>query len=153
MTIHHRQPPRKDEPSISLYLIYDGLSSRGENKMSRTRQTGARGERLARNYLIRQGYTILDTNWSTSFGELDIVAQFKGMYVFVEVKTRRSRDTESALAGVTAAKHDRIIKAVYQYLHDKQLDEDAGWRIDVIGIALGHSQAPVIDHVEDAFDW
>ena len=120
--------------------------------MRQTRQTGARGERLAQNYLIRQGYTILDTNWSTRFGELDIVARFKDVYVFVEVKTRRGCDTELALAGITAAKHDRIIKAVYQYLHDKQLDEDASWRIDVIGIAL-RRQAAVIDHVEDAFDW
>lgn len=121
--------------------------------MSRTGQIGARGEWLARHYLIQQGYTILDTNWSTAFGELDIVARFKGVYVFVEVKTRRGRDTESALAGISAAKHDRIIKAVYQYLHDKRIDADAGWRIDVIGIALRRSQAPVIDHVEDAFDW
>lgn len=120
--------------------------------MSLTGQIGACGEWLARNYLIQQGYTILDTNWSTVFGELDIVAHFEGVYVFVEVKTRRGRDTESALAGISAAKHDRIIKAVYQYLHDKQLG-DAGWRIDVIGIALCRNWAPVIDHVEDAFDW
>ncbi len=121
--------------------------------MSQTRQTGKRGELLARNYLIRQGYTILDTNWTTRFGEIDIVAQFKGVYVFVEVKTRHSPNTESALASITAAKHDRIIKAVYQYLHDKGLDEDVDWRIDVIGIALNRSQTAAIAHVEDAFDW
>ena len=120
--------------------------------MSRTRQIGARGEWLARNHLIQQGYTILDSNWSTRFGEIDIVAQSKGVYVFVEVKTRRSHNTETALAGITAAKHERIIKAVYQYLDDKGLDEDTAWRIDVIGVALDRGQA-VIDHVEDAFDW
>ena len=120
--------------------------------MSRTRQTGARGERLARHYLIQQGYVILDANWSTRFGELDIVARFKDVYVFVEVKTRRGPDTEAALAGITAAKHERIIKAVYQYLDDKGLGADANWRIDVIGVALDGGRA-VIDHVEDAFDW
>ena len=120
--------------------------------MSRTRQTGARGEWLARHYLIQQGYVILDINWSTRFGEIDIVAQLNGVYVFVEVKTRRSHSAEAALAGITAAKHERIIKAVYQYLDDKGLGEDTAWRIDVIGIALDRGQA-MIDHVEDAFDW
>ena len=120
--------------------------------MSRRQQTGARGEWLARQHLIRQGYAILDTNWSTRFGEIDIVARRKGVYVFVEVKTRHSHSTEAALAGISAAKHERIIKAVYQYLDDKGLDDDADWRIDVIGVALDSSQA-AIDHVEDAFDW
>ena len=120
--------------------------------MSRTGRTGARGEWLARDYLVQRGYVILDTNWATRFGELDIVARFKDVYVFVEVKTRRGSDTEAALAGITAAKHERIIKAVYQYLDDKELGEDADWRIDVIGVALDRGRA-VIDHVEDAFDW
>ena len=120
--------------------------------MSRTRQIGARGEWLARNHLIQRGYTILDSNWATRFGEIDIVAQSNDLYVFVEVKTRRSHSTETALASITPAKHERIIKAVYQYLDDKGLDEDTAWRIDVIGVALDRGQA-MIDHVEDAFDW
>ena len=121
--------------------------------MANTRQTGATGEKLARGYLIWNGYAILATNWSTAFGELDIVAFKGGVLVFVEVKTRHSPSTESALASITANKHERMLKAVYQYLHDHEIDSEAQWRIDVIAVALHANRQPRIDHVEDAFDW
>jgi len=120
--------------------------------MGQTQKTGNKGESIARDYLIQKGYTIVDTNWSTRYGELDIIAQRDEIYVFVEVKTRHSKNTESALASITPNKREKMIKAVYQYLHEKKLD-DIIWRIDAIGIALNHKQAPTIDHVEDAFDW
>lgn len=116
------------------------------------RALGAQGEALARQYLIKQGYDIVASNWSTRFGEIDIIARSNGILVFVEVKTRRSRNTESALAGITPAKHERLVKAVYQYLHEQEMDE-ATWRIDAIAIALESGRRPIIDHVEDVFDW
>ena len=121
--------------------------------MANTRQTGAAGERLARRFLQRKGYAILATNWSTVFGELDIIAQQADVLVFVEVKTRHSLNTETALASITATKHERMLKAVYQYLHDHEIDSEAQWRIDVIAVALQANMPPRIDHVEDAFDW
>lgn len=120
--------------------------------MGQTQKTGNKGEAIARDFLIQQGYTIIDTNWATRFGELDIVAKQDDIVVFVEVKTRHSINTESAFASITPTKREKMIKAVYQYLHEKDLD-DIDWRIDAIGIALLHNQSPIIDHVEDAFDW
>ena len=117
-----------------------------------TSDTGARGEDLARLFLERKGYTIVETNWSTRYGELDIVARSEDTIVFVEVKTRRAGNTESAFAGITPAKQERLIKAAYQYLHDNDLD-DKLWRFDAIGIALSRNQPPIIDHIEDVFDW
>ena len=119
----------------------------------RNQRTGALGEKLARDYLRKQGYAILDSNWSSRFGELDIVAACQDGLVFVEVKTRRSHDPESALTGISESKKARIIKAVYQYLRAKELDYDSQWRIDVIAVALQDYGPPRIDHVEDAFDW
>lgn len=120
--------------------------------MSQTQKTGNAGESIAHDYLVKKGYTILDTNWSTRVGELDIVAKQGEVYVFVEVKSHHSNNTESAFASITPAKRDKMIKAVYHYLHEKELD-DVMWRIDAIGIALRRNQPPIIDHVEDAFDW
>ena len=117
------------------------------------KQTGARGEAIARRYLRQQGYQIIDANWSSVFGELDIVAERDATLAFVEVKTRRATDTESALAGITAAKRERMVKAVYQYLYENELDPDTAWRIDVIAVALNDGRPPLLDHVEDAFDW
>jgi len=120
--------------------------------MGQTQKTGNKGESIARDFLIQQGYTIVDTNWSTRFGELDIIAHKDEVTVFVEVKTRHSKNTESAFASITPTKREKMIKAVYQYIHEKDLDE-INWRIDAIGIALHPNQSPIIDHVEDAFDW
>ena len=121
--------------------------------MANTIRTGAAGERIAREYLRAKGYTIVESNWSTAFGELDIVAKRDDLLVFVEVKTRRGVGTESALEAVTLAKHERLLKAVYQYLHDQDIDSETQWRLDVIGVALSAGARPQIDHVEDAFDW
>lgn len=120
--------------------------------MSHTQKTGDKGEFIARDYLIQKGYTIIDTNWSTRFGEIDIVAKQGEIYIFVEVRSRHSHNTESALASITPSKQNKMIKAIYQYLHTKEL-EDVDWRIDAIGVALRRNHPPVIDHVEDAFDW
>ncbi len=119
----------------------------------RNQATGNRGEEIARDYLRRKGYAILETNWSTVRGELDIVALRAGMLVFVEVKTRRSPDPEAALSGISALKRERVIETAYQYLQDRDIAEDANWRIDVIAVALNERGPPRIDHVEDAFDW
>ena len=121
--------------------------------MPPAKQTGAHGEAIARRYLRQRGYQIIDANWSSIYGELDIVAARDGALTFVEVKTRRAADTESALEGITAAKRERMVKAVYLYLHDKDLDPDTPWRIDVIAVALDGKGPPKLEHVEDAFDW
>lgn len=121
--------------------------------MPNTNRIGADGEEIARKYLREKGYAILESNWSTTFGELDIVAKRGDELVFVEVKTRRGTGTEAALEAVTAAKHERMLKAVYQYLHDHDIDTDTQWRIDVIAVAIQAGGRPQVDHVEDAFDW
>lgn len=121
--------------------------------MTKSAKTGAAGERIASAYLRSQGYAIRQTNWSTTVGELDIIAQRGDLLVFVEVKTRRDQDTEAALAAVTPAKHERVLKAVYQYLHDHDIDSEAQWRVDVIAVAIPPDGPPRVDHVEDAFDW
>ena len=118
-----------------------------------TKRTGDQGEAHARRYLLRQGYSILAANWSSLFGELDVIAQKDSELVFVEVKARRGSDTQAALAGVTAAKRERMLKAVYQYLDECGRDWDSAWRIDVIAVALDGSGGARIAHVEDAFDW
>ena len=121
--------------------------------MPEAQEIGALGEELAQRYLRRKGYAILEANWSSLYGELDIIAEKDGALVFVEVKARRGADTESALAGITAAKRERMLKAAYLFLDHRELDWDSPWRIDVIAVALDGSGAARIAHVEDAFDW
>ncbi len=121
--------------------------------MSLHKRTGLEGEKRAQAFLRRQGYTILETNWSSLYGELDIIAEKAGQLIFAEVKARRGADTEAALANITAAKQERMLKAIYHYLDHRGLDWDSPWRIDVIAVALDSSGGARIAHVEDAFDW
>ncbi len=121
--------------------------------MTHRMRTGAAGEKIARDYLRAKDYRILDANWATAFGELDIVAKHDDRIVFVEVKTRRGASTEPAFEAVTSAKQERMLKAIYQYLQDHDIDTESLWRIDVIAIAIKAGGRPRIDHVEDAFDW
>lgn len=121
--------------------------------MSHNKQTGDTGETIAVNYLKQKGYTIHATNWHSRFGELDIVARHGQKYVFIEVRTRRSTTTESAFASITPYKREKMIKTIYMYLLEHNLDEEILWQVDAIGIALKRNQSPIIDHVENAFDW
>ncbi len=125
----------------------------GRWAVQRTKQIGNRGEQLARAYLRRQGYAILHSNWTCLDSELDIVARQRGILAFVEVKTRRAASTEAALASITPNKRQRLLNAVYRYLHENGIDAEAAWRVDVIAIALEPNGAATIAHVEDAFDW
>src|ERR687893_48288 len=104
------------------------------------KSTGSHGESLAVDYLRRQGYTILETNWRCRRGEIDIIAQDGATLVFVEVRTRRSSSLGSTEESVTAAKQRRLAELAQIYL---QWREAAGtpwteaWRIDVIAIRTG----------------
>ena len=60
-------------------------------KKDRTTGTGRLGEGMALRHLQERGYEILATNYRKRFGEVDIVARWRGTIVFVEVKTRHSR--------------------------------------------------------------
>lgn len=111
---------------------------------------GTYGEQLAANYLRNRGYEIITTNWHCPRGEIDIVARKDEMFVFVEVKTRRTQDTSAAFASVTPHKRERLVNSAYLYI-DEHAEGQPAWRIDVIGIALTHP--PVIEHVEDALGW
>lgn len=111
---------------------------------------GQHGETLAADYLTQRGYHIRAMNWHCRTGEIDIVAQFDTIWVFVEVKTRRQHST--ALAAITPQKRERLVSAVYAFLEANDLDE-VHWRIDAIGITIKQDQAPQIEHVEDALDW
>lgn len=115
-------------------------------------QLGSYGETLAADYLQEQGYTIITTNWHCSHGELDIVAQQGEVLVFVEVKTRRSVNTQSAFANITPNKQEKLIAAVYLYLSEND-QENVHWRIDAIAVAIPPRGAPVIKQVEDALGW
>ena len=111
---------------------------------------GKQGEQFAAAYLEQQGYTLLEANWRAPQGEFDLIMRHNDVLVFVEVRTRRA-GTEAAFESISSRKKRILEQLTYHYIAEKHLDSD--WRIDVIAVTLAPDGQPVIEHIEDAFDW
>ncbi len=98
------------------------------------------GEKIAADYLQSEGYQLVDQNFTTRYGELDLVALEGGNLVFVEVKTRTSATFGLPEESVTPTKLERIQNAALLWLqaHPEYPDD---WRVDVIAILLDHDKA------------
>ena len=115
----------------------------------KNRSSGAWGEELALRYLTRQGYTLVERNYRTRYGELDLVVRSGTTLVFVEVKLRRTTGFGDPLEAVTPRKQARIRSLAERYLLDREPAFDTV-RFDVVGILLGKGP-PSVRHIEDAF--
>ncbi len=111
-----------------------------------TRAKGEKGEEIARKYLRRRGFKIVDVNYHTSGGEIDIVAREKDYLVFVEVKARLSKEFDDPLAWIPPRKQDRIVKAAIVYIKAHRLGSSAV-RFDVVTVDAGGE----VTHIRDAF--
>lgn len=99
------------------------------------KQTGRRGEKLAVDFLKKQSFKILETNFNSKFGEIDIVAVEKDTLVFVEVKTRSSREFGLPEEAVGGRKIFHIVRAAAYYRQIRKNLPEAE-RIDVVAIEM-----------------
>ena len=114
------------------------------------RDIGRLGEKLAKNFLKKRGFRILETNYRCPEGEIDIVAQHKDYLVFTEVRTKTSLGFGSPEESVTQAKKRRMIATAYHYrqTHDSL---PASWRIDFVAVELNQKGKPSrIELIENA---
>lgn len=114
------------------------------------RETGILGENLACEFLGNNGYRIIERNFRCPGGEADIIAQRQDMLVFVEVRTKCSRQFGSPEESITPTKmdHMRNVAAYYWQSHNN-LPES--WRIDVIAIEMNrHGRISRIELIENA---
>ncbi len=99
------------------------------------KRTGDLGEKLARQYLARNGYEILEQNYRCSIGEIDIVARDGNSLTFVEVRTKRSKQFGTPEESVTPAKQAKLIELAQTYLQKHEITSE-DWRIDVVAVEL-----------------
>lgn len=111
-------------------------------------ETGVQGETIAAEYLIQEGYVILERNYKNHIGEIDIVAKNEDVLVFVEVKTRRGLKFGYAFEAVNSQKRKKIINTSQLYIMSHQCF-DIQYRYDIIEVYLGRD-CP-IHHIVDAF--
>lgn len=118
--------------------------------MTTMKQTGDRGECCAAEFLQSGGFRIVEQNFYSRFGEIDIIAENQQYILFVEVKTRVKGGLASPAAAVTPQKQRRILKTAEIYLlsHPGELQP----RFDVIEVFTApNGEVAGLNHLENAF--
>ncbi len=114
------------------------------------RDTGILGEKLARDFLKKRGYRIIETNYRCPEGEIDIIARHKDFLVFVEVRTKTSLEFGSPEESITPAKREKLRTTAYRY-QQAHNDLPLSWRIDVVAVELDQKGKPSrIELIENA---
>ena len=115
--------------------------------VSEKRKTGDIGEAIAKKYLKQKGFVILHQNYLKKWGEIDIVAEYKDILRFIEVKTTQysvtrennnkkvSRETYRPEENVTREKIERMHRTIQSYLNEFSRGTQE-WQIDVIAVDL-----------------
>ena len=101
--------------------------------MASHNELGTLGEELALDFLQRNGYAILETNWTFQKAEIDIIAQKENVLAIVEVKPKKIQ---------------LLVKAVNEYVISRDLDVEV--RFDIIAINKEANDFH-IEHIEEAF--
>jgi len=94
---------------------------------------GTWGEKLAEEYLISKGYQVLDRNYRTPYGEIDIIACKAGVVIFVEVKTRSTTAFGLPEGGVNYKKQAHLVDSAHYYIQEHPQLQN-GWQVDVIAV-------------------
>ena len=110
---------------------------------------GRTGEDRAARFLVSQGYRILERNYSTRSGEIDLIALHQGTVAFIEVKTRSSDAFGAPELAVNHRKQQRMIKAALGYIKAKKLHQ-VPCRFDVVAISTADEQQ--VELIQNAFE-
>jgi putative endonuclease len=111
--------------------------------MDERKALGAQGEEQAAKLLKKNGYKIIEKNYRSSFGEVDIIAEDKNDLVFIEVKLRTSDLFGLPQDAVNKKKQDKIIKSALQYVKSKGLIEK-NLRFDVVVIGPEKGEMDIV---------
>ena len=112
-----------------------------------SKNKGTESEQLAYDYLQTKGLQLIQTNFFSRYGEIDLIMQDDDTTVFIEVRYRKNRNFGGAAASVTYAKQQRIIKTALYYQQQNRLQNTM--RFDVI--AIEGDDSIQIEWIKNAF--
>ena len=116
--------------------------------MAQHNELGKKGEQLAVDFLLRNGYEISERNYRFDKAEVDIIAQKENILAVVEVKTRSTIDYGNPQDFVKPKQIKNLVKAVDEYVTVNNLDVEV--RFDIIAIVKNDKNYN-IEHLENAF--
>jgi putative endonuclease len=128
------------------------MTSRKKSRLKQKknkRQVGKDGEDAAAALLLQEGFTVITTNFKTSFGEIDIIAEDGDTLCFVEVKSRSGDAFGVPAEAVTVKKQRKIAKVAAAYL-TRSLPAGRTCRFDVVAVSHGGGVSKV-ELIRDAF--
>ncbi|HLR35742.1 MAG TPA: YraN family protein [Tissierellales bacterium] len=111
-------------------------------------EKGKLGEKIAEEYLVAQGYKILEKNFRIRTGEIDIIAIKNKILVFVEVKARTSTYYGHPYEAVNREKQMKIMRTALYYMSLKNMHYYQP-RFDIVEVYIGHDKR--INHIDNAF--
>ena len=128
-------------------LWKDKASAKDTNSSNKGQIT----ENYAEQYLSKQGLILIERNFHSRQGEIDIVMLDGDTYVFIEVKYRKSKEFGGAIAAVSASKQKKIKHCITFYLHQSDINEyNTPCRIDVVALE-GDITQPDVTWLKNAF--
>lgn len=116
--------------------------------MAQHNELGKKGEKLAVDFLLKNGYDVIERNYVFQKAEVDIIAQKKDILAVVEVKTRSTIDFGNPQDFVKPKQIKNLIKAIDEYVTVNDLDVEV--RFDIIAI-VKEKGGFKIEHLENAF--
>lgn len=117
---------------------------------SKNKIIGAKGEKLACDYLSKKGFKILQTNWHASItGEIDIIAKDKDTLVFVEVKTRSTLDFGHPFEAINQKKVSQLRNLALAFIAQNSEKQEKSYRFDAIAVILNPEIQ--ISHLENIY--
>lgn len=114
-----------------------------------TKKVGDEGEEKACKFLLQNSYHIIERNWRTRYGEIDIIAEKENVLVFVEVKALPSGNAEILAHELDLRKQKKIIKTANYFLLKHRKYNSCKIRFDIIVIDM--PDLPSVYHIQDAF--
>ncbi len=119
-------------------------------KLANTRQAGARWEKTAEAFLLEQGLILLQRNFSSRLGEIDLIMEDNKTIVFVEVRYRNSSRFGGGAASITVQKQNKISRTAAWFLAKNPHLAEQFCRFDIISIGSVSNDSEKMDQ---GIDW
>ncbi len=121
-----------------------------KNSKKTSYQRGRWAEQTALEYLLTNNLKLLDKNFRSAFGEIDLVMQDKNIILFIEVRYRSNNHFHTPLESINKKKCDRVISTSHQYLSENRNALQLDCRFDVVTLS-GSQETPTIEWIKNAF--
>ena len=120
--------------------------------MNWNKRKGLQYEIQARDYLLQRGLTLLEQNYHSRFGEIDLIMLHQDVVCFIEVKFRNSMGFGGAASAIPTQKQKKLVKTALVFIMQNGRYKQHSMRFDALLMQQQeHNQSPCVDWIQNAF--